>query len=41
MATIARRRRAMHPITHYWGLVKDFKNIKGIKIENWIDDGAV
>ena len=21
--------------------VKDFKNIKGIKIENWIDDGAV
>ena len=32
MATIARRRRAMHPITHYWGLVKDLDDSQKLQL---------
>ena len=32
MATIARRRRAMHPITHYWGLVKDMDDSQKLQL---------
>ena len=32
MATTARRRRTMHPITHYWGLVKDMDDRQKLQL---------
>ena len=32
MATITRRRRATHPITHYWGLVKDLDDSQKLQL---------